>query len=151
MATAGGSSGLLHVHALHVVPPSRVGSGPLRHAREQLRRHLGEPISRMDVATTRLATIKSASVILLPAIRQPRASQRFRSRAYRTKPAEIPSTPVGMRIHRYCIVTAMNAPLPSPKTITASGRRQQSDDSPAPTQAARPAPIEPSLIASCPA
>src|SRR5439155_27252716 len=40
----------------------------------------------------------------------------------------------------------MNAPLPSPRTMTASGRRQQSDDSRAPAHAAGPAPTEPGLI-----
>src|SRR6266542_6224253 len=40
----------------------------------------------------------------------------------------------------------MNAPLPSPRTMTVSGSRQQSDDSRVPAHAARPAPRKPGLI-----
>src|SRR5262252_9190014 len=40
----------------------------------------------------------------------------------------------------------MNAPLPSPSTITVKGRRQQSDASPAPTHATKPAVSAPAFI-----
>src|SRR5437870_12286354 len=42
----------------------------------------------------------------------------------------------------------MNAPLPRPSTIIASGSRQQSEEKAAPSHAAAPAPTDPSLIAS---
>src|SRR2546422_6551895 len=42
----------------------------------------------------------------------------------------------------------MKAPLPRPRTMTASGRRQQSEDSKAPAHADSPAPIEPDFIVS---
>src|SRR5262245_19856880 len=56
-------------------------------------------------------------------------------------PASTPAIPAGIRSHRYRIVTAMKAPLPSPRAIIASGSRQQSEESAAPTHATRPAPI----------
>src|SRR5919197_3842734 len=56
--------------------------------------------------------------------------------------------PAGIRSQRYRIVTAMKAPLPRPRTMTASGRRQQSDDSTAPTHAVTPEPTAPSLMVS---
>src|SRR5262249_55481299 len=51
----------------------------------------------------------------------------------------MPTIPAGTSSQRYCIVVAMNAPLPSPSTITARGRRQHSEAREAPTQATTPA------------
>src|SRR5438552_2029213 len=95
-----------------------------------------------------LATISNPSVMRLPAIRQASASQRRRSRRYRTKPVTMPMMPAGTSSQRYCIVVAMNAPLPSPSTITARGRRQQSEASAAPPHATKPAVSAASLMAS---
>src|SRR5713101_1585479 len=102
----------------------------------------------MVVATTRLARIRSPRVMRLPAIRHASASQRRLSRRYRTKPVTMPMIPAGTSSQRYCIVVAMNAPLPSPRTITARGRRQQSEASAAPTHATKPAVSAASLMVS---
>src|SRR5262245_57002460 len=55
--------------------------------------------------------------------------------------------PAGTSSQRYCIVVAMNAPLPSPSTITVRGSRQQSEARAAPTQATTPAVRVASLMA----
>src|SRR5437899_11308495 len=102
----------------------------------------------MVVRPTRLARISSPSVMRLPAIRQASASERRLSRRYRTKPVTIPMIPAGTSSQRYCIVVAMNAPLPSPSTITARGRRQHSEASAAPTHATKPAVTAASLMVS---
>src|SRR5262249_54926201 len=108
----------------------------------------GKRSSTIVVVTTRLARISSASVVRLPAIRHASASQRRRSRRYKTKPVMMPMIPAGTRSQRYRIVVAMNAPLPSPSRITVRGRRQQSDASAAPTHATTPAPSVVTLITS---
>src|SRR5262245_27423653 len=100
----------------------------------------------MAAVTTRLATISSPSVIRLLAIRHASASHRRRSRMYRTNPAMMPTIPAGTSSQRYCIVVAMNAPLPSPSTITVRGRRQHSEARAAPTQATTPAASAASLM-----
>jgi hypothetical protein len=51
----------------------------------------------------------------------------------------MPMIPAGTSNERYCIVVAMNAPVPSPRMITASGKRQHSEASAAPTHATKPA------------
>src|SRR5262249_58956987 len=64
------------------------------------------------------------------------------------KPAMMPMIPAGTNSHRYCIVVAMNAPLPRPSTITVRGRRQHREASPAPIHATTPAVSVANLIAS---
>jgi len=81
-------------------------------------------------------------VMRLPAIRHARASQRRLSLTYST------IIPAGISSQRYGIVVAINAPLPSPRTITASGSKQQRDESAAPSHATTPAPSAPSLVGS---
>src|SRR5438445_5003985 len=100
----------------------------------------------MEVATTAQAATSSASVRRLPAMRQASAAHRRRSRTYSTHPAPTPRTPAEIRIHRSCMVPAMKAPLPRPRTMMVSGRRQQSDERAAPIHAATPAPMGASLI-----
>src|SRR5215831_19078410 len=58
----------------------------------------------------------------------------------------MPMIPAGTSSQRYCIVVAMNAPLPSPSTITVRGRRQHSEARAAPTQATTPAVSAASLM-----
>jgi len=87
-------------------------------------------------------------VMRLPAIRHARASQRRLSLTYSTKPLPTPIIPAGISSQRYGIVVAINAPLPSPRTITASGSKQQRDESAAPSHATTPAPSAPSLVGS---
>src|SRR6516162_5881975 len=58
----------------------------------------------------------------------------------------MPTIPAGTSSQRYCIVVAMNAPLPSPSTITVRGRRQHSEARAAPTQATTPAVSAASLM-----
>src|SRR5213592_4169925 len=55
--------------------------------------------------------------------------------------------PAGISSQRYRIVTAMNAPLPRPRMMTASGSKQQSDDSRAPSHAVTPGPTALALMA----
>src|SRR5262245_36507059 len=58
----------------------------------------------------------------------------------------MPTMPAGTSSQRYCIVVAMNAPPPSPSTITVSGSGPLTEARTAPTQATTPAVSEASLM-----
>ena len=88
----------------------------LREGRDQVGRELGEPVEcDRRGHTTRLAMISRPSVTRLPAMRQASSRQLRRSRVYKVNPATTPATPSGIRIHRYCIVTATKGAAAEPE------------------------------------